>query len=112
MQTFVCPDGGRLAYSVAGSGEPVVLIHGMGLDSSMWLPQWAALQREFRVILYDVRGFGTSSVPEGPYSHADDLLGLLQFLKAPSAHIVGLSMGGRLALRFTLEQPQAVKSLA
>jgi pimeloyl-ACP methyl ester carboxylesterase len=88
------------------------LIHGLGLDSSMWLPQCAALQSEFRVIRYDVRGFGSSSLPEAPYSHADDLMGLLEYLNVPNAHIVGLSMGGRLALRFALERPGAVKSLA
>ena len=77
----------------------------------MWDPQWPVIQREFRAIRYDVRGFGGSSVPQAPYSHSDDLLGLLDFLGARPAHIVGLSMGGRLALRFALDQPGAVKSL-
>ena len=110
--TFHCADGGELRYSAAGSGEPVVLIHGLGLDAAMWDAQWPALQREFRAIRYDVRGFGGSSIPTGPYSHADDLLGLLEFLDARPAHVIGLSMGGRLALRFALDQPQAVRSLA
>ena len=70
-----------LDYSVAGNGDPVVLIHGFGLDASMWDPQWPALQREFRAIRYDIRGFGGSAVPTGPYSHSDDLLGLLEFLE-------------------------------
>jgi pimeloyl-ACP methyl ester carboxylesterase len=104
-------DGGRLRYAIAGMGEPVVLIHGMGLDAAMWDSQWPALQKEYRVIRYDVRGFGGSTLPTGPYSHSDDLLCLLEFLQARPAHVVGLSMGGRLALRFALDQPGAVRSL-
>jgi 3-oxoadipate enol-lactonase len=77
----------------------------------MWDPQWPVLQKEFRVIRYDLRGFGSSTVPTGPYSHCDDLLGLLDFLEARPAHVVGLSMGGRVALRFALEQPASVRSL-
>lgn len=109
--TFRCADGGELRYSAAGSGEPVVLIHGLGLDAAMWDAQWPALQGEFRAIRYDVRGFGHSSIPKGPYSHTDDLIGLLEFLDACPAHVVGLSMGGRVALRFALDQPNAVRSL-
>jgi 3-oxoadipate enol-lactonase len=110
-QTFHCMDGGQLRYSTAGTGEPIVLIHGLGLDAAMWDPQWPVLQKEFRVIRYDLRGFGSSTVPTGPYSHCDDLLGLLDFLGARPAHVVGLSMGGRVALRFALEQPASVRSL-
>jgi 3-oxoadipate enol-lactonase len=110
-EIFVCPDGGRLRYCAAGTGDPVVLIHGLGLDASMWDPQWPVLRREFRAIRYDLRGFGGSTAPQAPYSHSDDLLGLLDFLGARPAHVVGLSMGGRLALRFALDHPQAVKSL-
>ncbi len=108
---FRCTDGGQLHYSIAGAGEPVVLIHGLGLDASMWDLQWAALQKEFCAIRYDVRGFGGSTAPTGPYSHSDDLSGLLAFLNARPAHVVGLSMGGRVGLRFALDHPDAVKSL-
>jgi len=110
-QIFVCKDGGSLRYSTAGTGEPVVLLHGFSLDASMWDPQWPVLQREFRAIRYDLRGFGGSSLPDGAYSHSEDLLGLLDHLGARPAHVIGLSMGGRMALRFALDQPKAVKSL-
>jgi 3-oxoadipate enol-lactonase len=110
-RTFLCADGARLRYCIAGAGQPLVLIHGLGLDSAMWEPQWPVLQQEFRVIRYDIRGFGQSTVPTGPYSHSDDLLGLLEFLDARPAHVIGLSMGGSMALRFALEQPDAVRSL-
>jgi pimeloyl-ACP methyl ester carboxylesterase len=110
-QTFTCPDGGRLRYFTAGKGEPVVLLHGLGLDASMWDAQWPSLQQEFRAIRYDFRGFGGSSIPAGTYSHSGDLLALLDFLEARPAHVIGLSMGGRYALRFALDQPGAVRSL-
>ena len=111
LTTFACPDGGRLCYSAAGAGEPIVFIHGLGLDAAMWDPQWPVFQQGYRAIRYDLRGFGASTVPEAPYSHSDDLLGLLDFLGARPAHVVGLSMGGRLGLRFALDHPHAVRSL-
>lgn len=104
-------DGSWLRYATAGEGDPVVFIHGFGLDSSMWDPQWAAFARRHRVIRFDMRGYGGSSVPDGPYSHADDLLALLDFLGAHPAHLVGLSLGGRVALRLAAAHPAAVRSL-
>jgi 3-oxoadipate enol-lactonase len=104
-------DGGCLRYATAGDGTPVVFIHGFGLDSSMWDPQWAAFAKRHRVIRYDMRGYGGSSVPEGPYSHTDDLLALIDFLGAHPAHLVGLSLGGRVALRVAAQHPEVVRSL-
>jgi 3-oxoadipate enol-lactonase len=103
--------GGWLHYATAGAGEPVVLIHGFGLDAAMWDPQWTAFARRHRVIRYDMRGYWSSSLPEGPYSHVDDLLALMDFLDARPAHLVGLSLGGRVALRVAAQEPDAVRSL-
>jgi pimeloyl-ACP methyl ester carboxylesterase len=61
---------------------------------------------------YDCRGFGRSSCPTGPYNHADDLHSLLRHLGVSSAHLVGLSMGGRIALGYALRRPDRVASLA
>ena len=108
---FKRPDGGWLRYATAGEGDPVVFIHGFGLDSSMWDAQWAAFARRYRVIRYDMRGYGNSSLPEKTYSHVDDLLALMDFLGAHPAHLVGLSLGGRVALRVAAAHPQAVRSL-
>jgi 3-oxoadipate enol-lactonase len=95
-----------------GSGVPVVLVHGFGLDQRMWDDQVAALAERYSVIRYDLRGYGRSSLPvNGPYSHADDLYDLLGALNARPAHIVGLSNGGRIAARFALAHPKAVRSL-
>src|SRR6516225_11705128 len=98
-QTFHCGDGGRLRYAVAGKGEPIVFLHGFGLDLAMWDPQWQAFAGKFRVVRYDLRGYGGSSIPTGPYSHVDDFIALCSFLETSPAHLVGLSLGGRLALR-------------
>jgi 3-oxoadipate enol-lactonase len=95
-----------------GSGVPVVLLHGFGLDQRMWEDQVSALAERFAVIRYDQRGYGRSSLPvSGAYSHADDLHDLLGALSARPAHIVGLSNGGRIATRFALAHPKAVRSL-
>ena len=104
-------DGGWLRYATAGAGDPVVFIHGFGLDSAMWDPQWQAFAEHHRVIRYDLRGYGGSSLPQRRYSHVDDLLALIEFLSAHPAHLVGLSLGGRVALRVAAEHPGAVRSL-
>jgi pimeloyl-ACP methyl ester carboxylesterase len=104
---------GRLYCTADGTGTPVVLLHGFGLDQRMWEDQVEALAGRFRVIRYDMRGYGRSSLPTSqPYAHADDLFLLLSQLNARPAHLVGLSAGGRMAIRFALAYPQAVRSLA
>ena len=104
--------GTTLFVQDVGSGPPVVLLHGFGLDSRMWGPQIDALGAQFRVIAYDDRGFGRSG-PTGaaPYAQEDDLRALLAQLGIERAHFVGLSMGGRTALRFALRYPESVCSL-
>jgi 3-oxoadipate enol-lactonase len=108
---FKCPGGGWLQYATAGEGDPVVFVHGFGLDSGMWDPQWQPFVARHRVIRYDMRGYGRSSLPDGPYSHVDDLLALLDFLDAGRVHLVGLSLGGRVALRVAAAHIEAVRSL-
>ena len=110
MQTLDRGDG-TLSYAVAGNGEPVLFIHGFGLDSDMWASQWTEFAARYRTIRCDLRGYGRSSLPRGPYSHVDDVLALLDHLKCRPAHLVGLSMGGRYALRIARAAPTAVRSL-
>lgn len=106
-------EGGRLYYETAGSGAPVVFLHAFALDTRMWDDQYEGLAREFRVIRYDLRGFGRSTVPQPgrAYSHADDLAALLARLDAHRPHLVGASMGGRCALDFAVAQPDAPRSV-
>jgi len=108
---FAAVNGAQLYYEDTGSGIPVVLIHGLCLNLRMWDAQLDALAQRFRVIRYDVRGFGKSSVPDKPFRHADDLRALSDYLDAPAAHVVGLSMGGRIALHYALLYPEGIRSL-
>src|SRR5580693_3784169 len=106
--------GARLAYEVAGDGPPVVLVHGFGLDLRMWDPQVEPLAARFRVVRYDCRGFGASGPfdPAVPYTHAGDLLALLDYLAIQDAALVGLSFGGRVVLQTALAAPARVRGLA
>ena len=106
-------DGGRLYYEVAGSGTPVVLLHAFTFDTRMWDEQFEILARDYRVIRYDARGFGRSSTPTPgrAYSHPEDLAALLAKLDAHKPHLVGASMGGRIALDFAVTQPDAARSV-
>jgi pimeloyl-ACP methyl ester carboxylesterase len=103
--------GTRLFYEVKGTGPALVLIHGGQMDSRMWDDQFAVLAKQFTVIRYDVRGYGGSFRPDQLYSDADDLAGLLDYLKVKNAHIVGLSLGGRVAIDFAMAHPKRVNSL-
>jgi pimeloyl-ACP methyl ester carboxylesterase len=108
---FAPVHGTRLFYEVKGAGPAVVLIHGGQMDCRMWDDQLAALAREFRVIRYDVRGYGGSFQPDLLYSDAEDLAGLLDYLGVRKSHIIGLSLGGRIAIDFALAHPSRVSSL-
>jgi 3-oxoadipate enol-lactonase len=102
-------------YEDTGHGPPVVLIHGHGSDRRLWdLQATALVEAGYRVIRHDVRGHGRSSVPPSGYTwenYALDLRDLLDGLALPRAHVVGLSMGGGIALQFALDFPERVSSL-
>src|SRR5215212_9417574 len=104
-------NGARIYYEVMGEGEPLVLVHAGIADSRMWEPQLAAFADHYRVIRYDMRGFGRTAMVEGPYSHHEDLRGLLDFLDVGRAHLVGCSMGGGAVLDFALEYPERAGNL-
>ncbi|HEV8377151.1 MAG TPA: alpha/beta fold hydrolase [Candidatus Polarisedimenticolia bacterium] len=104
-------NGARLFYEVAGEGEPVVLLEGGQLDRRMWDEQFAAFSRKYRVIRFDVRGFGASAPRNGPYQSHEDLFAMLEYLHVPSAHLVGLSLGGRIAIDLALTHPEKVRTL-
>jgi 3-oxoadipate enol-lactonase len=103
--------GGEIVYDIAGSGPPVVLLHGAFLDRRSWDHQLPEFARRFQVIRYDIRPFGESSRPDKAYSVPDDLLRVLDHLKIERAHLVGHSFGGGAALDFALLHPERVASL-
>lgn len=88
-----------------------MLIHGNTLDLRMWEPQVEAFAERFKVLRYDLRGFGKSSLPTAPYAHADDLMALLEHCGLSRAHVLGLSRGGLVAAEFALRYPKAVQRL-
>ena len=106
--------GARLVYEMTGEGPAVVLIHGFGLDMRMWDPQVGPLAARFRVVRYDCRGFGASGPfdPAVPYTHAGDLVALLDHLDIGDAVLAGLSFGGRVALQTALAASDRVCGLA
>ena len=99
-----------------GTGEPVVLIHGLACGKRMWFHQIRALRERFRVIAYDQRGHGHTDAPADPkrYSPAhlvSDLSGLLDALGIARAAIVGFSLGGGAALGLAVSAPHRVSRL-
>lgn len=109
--TFVDANGVRLHHEVRGEGHPLLLVHGGLADMRMWDEHMEPLSRHFRVIRFDMRGFGESAMPPGPFSFHDDIAALLGALGIGSAHVVGLSFGGKVAIDFALEHPAMVDAV-
>lgn len=110
-------DGVRLAYDVAGSGEPLLLIHGSALSKAIWrgLGYLEVLRREYRVITMDLRGHGRSDKPHRPGDYAmdrvvADLLAVLAATGTDSAHYLGYSFGARAGFALAAAQPQRMRS--
>jgi pimeloyl-ACP methyl ester carboxylesterase len=107
-------NGIAIHYEIHGTGEPVVLIGGLGADTFLWFRQTPELAKHFQVIVFDNRGSGESDKPEEAYTikmFADDTAGLLKALGATRAHIVGASLGGCIAQEFALNYPAMVNKL-
>jgi 3-oxoadipate enol-lactonase len=98
----------------SGQGSPLLLLHGVGGSHEMWLPIVPDLARAHRVIAADHRGHGASDKPRGSYTislFGQDWVALMDALKVDRAHLVGLSMGGAIAMRLAVELPRRVRSL-
>lgn len=112
---FFTSGGVTLHYREIGQGEPVVLLHDFGARLESWSPLADSLARNFRVIVPDLRGFGQSSKPAtaSGYGHhwVDDVVGLLDQLGKPTAHVIGHSLGGAVAINLALDHPARVASL-
>ena len=107
------PDGLKLAYEEAGSGTPLLLVHGWPHDHTMWAGQLGGLATYARVLAPDLRGVGNSTV-RGPYTidqYADDLIGFLDSLRISRAVVCGLSMGGYIAFSVLRRHRDRVRGL-
>jgi 3-oxoadipate enol-lactonase len=102
---------GRLHLEHAGAGRPVVLLHAGIADSRMWAPQWETWPARFTVTRLDLRGFGRSGRPIGAFSHAGDVLAVLDACKIDRALLVGASLGGLVALDLAAARPERVRGL-
>jgi 3-oxoadipate enol-lactonase len=103
----------RLALSVAGEGALVLFLHGMGGRRQNWDAQLAIFSKHYRAAAWDARGYGDSEDYEGPLDFAvfsADIARVLDHLDAERAHLVGLSMGGRIARNFALHHPERVRA--
>ncbi len=113
--TTACFDipGGQLHYQIAGAGAPLVFLHGFTLDHRVWAQQIAPFAAHYQVITYDLRGFGRSTVPNAtPYDHCTDLLALLDHLQLDTiTALIGLSLGGEIALEMALAHRSRLRSL-
>src|SRR5579863_7366032 len=105
----------RTHYELTGDKEPVVVLsNSLGTDFSMWDPQMVELQQHFRVLRYDTRGHGKSSVTPGDYSIEQlghDVLGLLDSLGLERVHFCGLSMGGMIGMWLGIHAPDRLQRL-
>lgn len=106
-----------LGFDVHGPGDAPVLVLGssVGTTRTLWDEQLPALAERFRVVRYDHRGHGASTVPPGPYrlpELAGDVVALLDELEVERAHVVGLSLGGMVALQLAATSPGRVDRLA
>ena len=117
---MVLSEAGSEAVGASGNGSAgqgggelpaVVLLHSGVADSRMWEPQVRALEKRFRVLAPDLRGFGDRPHEPGPFSHADDVLALLDAEGVERAALVGSSFGGRVALDVATTAPDRVSAL-
>jgi pimeloyl-ACP methyl ester carboxylesterase len=107
-------NGISLDYRDGGAGIPVIFIHAFPLNQSMWDDQLVALQDYCRTITLDLRGFGQSDAPQGPYTMDQmgaDVRGLMTALDIDRAVFVGLSMGGYVTLSIHRNYPDSVRAL-
>jgi len=109
-------NGVKLYVEETGIGYPIVFVHEFAADHREWEPQVRYFARYYRCITYAARGYPPSDVPDKPEAYsqgqaAEDILGVLDHLKIPKAHVCGLSMGGYAVLHFGLRHPDRALSL-
>ncbi len=102
---------GRLYVDVVGSGPPLLMVHGWTLDHRMFEPQVRELSSALRIIVYDRRGFGKSQAPPDLRLELDDIDRILDALELRTVHLLGVSQGGRVAIRYAVTRQHRLRSL-
>jgi 3-oxoadipate enol-lactonase len=101
-------------YELHGQGEPLVIINGLGSDMTDFMPITLRLSQNYRVLAFDNRGAGRTDRPDMPYTikmMADDTAAVMEAADMRQAHILGISMGGRIAMALALQHPDKIRSL-
>ncbi|WP_430218677.1 alpha/beta fold hydrolase [Paenibacillus humicus] len=114
MMSVVTVNGVQLYYEVVGSGKPIVFTHGASWNHKQWKQQVEYFSQFYQTIVWDVRGHGKSTLPEGRVDSEDfskDLIGLLDHLQIESAALCGLSLGGHISLQTAIRYPKKVSGL-
>ena len=111
VQSLYTRDGTHLAYEITGEGLPLVLIHGWTFDRTVWFSQIPEFGQHYKTIIYDRRGYGESDGKLDLRKDLDDLNDLLDHLAIDSTYLLGMSQGGRVALRYSINHPERVKAL-
>jgi len=114
METVFVGPAPRIALSVHGNGPLVLFLHGIGGNRHHWREQLPIFATRFKAAAWDARGYGDSDDYAGPLDLGfltQDILRVLDFFKTQKAHLVGLSMGGRIARNFALRYPERVARL-
>src|SRR5690349_8322568 len=107
-------DGARIYFEIHGTGDPVLMIMGLGSNAYGWKRSLPWISAAHRAIVFDNRGVGRSDVPEGAYTieqMAADAAAVLDASGHPTAHVMGMSLGGMIAQRFALAYPERTRSL-
>jgi 2-hydroxy-6-oxonona-2,4-dienedioate hydrolase len=108
---FADINGAKIYYEFEGAGKVLVMIHAGIADLRMWDDQFTEFATNYKVIRYDMRGYGKTAPVDGEYAGHEDLYALLQYLNVEKACVMGCSKGGGVAMNFTLEHPEMVSGL-
>ena len=113
-ELFAEVNGTTICYEIHGDGFPLILLHGFGLTKEFWFAQIPTLSQHFKVITLDNRGSGKSDHPKASYelkTLADDVKGLMDFLKIDKAHVIGWATGAMIAQYLILNYPDRINKL-
>jgi pimeloyl-ACP methyl ester carboxylesterase len=111
---FTVNQGVKIYWDEEGSGDPLLLIMGLGYPSDAWYRTRPVLAEKYRTIAFDNRGVGRTDMPPGSYpisAMASDAAAVMDAAGVEKAHVFGISMGGMIAQEFAIDRPQRVRSL-